>query len=244
MPGYMMHLCEAAYIENIILNSDKGDVDTVISRALISVFNSPDSTNEFLLGTVLPDAVSDKSLTHFRPPWQDNLITKYPNMHYLTERHNPDHLTAADLGILAHLYMDSIYVEEFWPRYFQFEDSSGKPTCVSNNIDHVKMTAISRQSDETIIPIRDFFSDRYFYGDYNITNPLFQIDFAPAIPNIAPVSLTISECNAFSPEMLRRDLSLFVSAEPPVQKATTNVFPYDDLKEFTVSCADRFLYLY
>ena len=84
MPGYMMHLCEAAYIENIILNSDKGDVDTVISRALISVFNSPDSTNEFLLGTVLPDAVSDKSLTHFRPPWQDNLITKYPNMHYLT----------------------------------------------------------------------------------------------------------------------------------------------------------------
>ena len=43
MPGYMMHLCEAAYIENIILNSDKGDVDTVISRALISVFNSPDS---------------------------------------------------------------------------------------------------------------------------------------------------------------------------------------------------------
>ena len=35
MPGYMMHLCEAAYIENIILNSDKGDVDTVISRALI-----------------------------------------------------------------------------------------------------------------------------------------------------------------------------------------------------------------
>ena len=61
MPGYMMHLCEAAYIENIILNSDKGDVDTVISRALISVFNSPDSTNEFLLGTVLPDAVSDRS---------------------------------------------------------------------------------------------------------------------------------------------------------------------------------------
>ena len=54
MPGYMMHLCEAAYIENIILNSDKGDVDTVISRALTSVFNSPDSTNEFLLGTVLP----------------------------------------------------------------------------------------------------------------------------------------------------------------------------------------------
>ena len=50
MPGYMMHLCEAAYIENIILNSDKGDVDTVISRALISVFNSPDSTNEFLPG--------------------------------------------------------------------------------------------------------------------------------------------------------------------------------------------------
>ncbi len=244
MPGYMMHLCEGTYIEDIILNSDKGDVDTVISRALVSVFNSPDSTNEFLLGTVLPDAVSDKSLTHFRPSWQDDLITKYPDMHFLTEQYTPEHLTAADLGILAHLYMDSIYVEEFWPRYFQFEDSSGKPTCVSDDIDHVKMTAISRQSEGTIIPIRDFFSNRYFYGDYNITNPLFQTDFAPVIPDIVPVSLTISECSAFSPEMLNRDLSLFISAEPPIRKAATNVFPYDDLKKFIVRCADRFLYLY
>ena len=40
MPGYMMHLCEAAYIENIILNSDKGDVDTVISRALMNFFSA------------------------------------------------------------------------------------------------------------------------------------------------------------------------------------------------------------
>lgn len=244
MPGYMMHLCEGTYIKENILVSGRSAVDTVISRALTSVFSSPDLTNEFLLGTVLPDAVADKSLTHFRPSWQDNLITKYPDMGCLTEQYAPEDLTAADLGILAHLYMDSIYVEEFWPRYFQFEDSSGTPTCVSEDIDHVKMTAASRQSEGTIIPIRDFFSDRYFYGDYNITNPLFQADFAPVIPDIVPVSLTISQCKVFSPDMLRRDLSHFISAGPYIQGKTTNVFPYNDLKEFIASCADRFLYLY
>lgn len=244
MPGYMMHLCEGCCILNQILRSDSKVPDTILSKLLSAHAASPDFANEFLLGTVIPDAVSDKSLTHFRPKWQDDLITKYPDIPLLISSHTPESLTAADLGILAHLHMDALYVENFWPKYFIFEDAQNKPICVSDDIDHVRMRGLSMQPQDTLIPLTVFFSDRYFYGDYNITNPLFQRDFAPTIPKIVPIYLTIDECNAFSYERLSEDLSHFIDSEPPADGGNTNVFSYDDLRDFITICADTFLHLY
>lgn len=264
MPGYMMHLCEGCYILNILSDQSSTATGSVIAQAFARESKAPDFTNNFLLGTIIPDAVSDKSLTHFRPTWQNDLITKYPDMTRLIHDHPASELTAADLGVLAHLYMDSLYVEEFWPRYFEFEDISDTTTCVSDMIDHVRMKHSSMQPADSIIPIRDFFSDRYFYGDYNITNPVFQSDFSPVIPDVMPVPLSITECSVFSIARLKQDLSHFTrvgfsacnaqsfNAQPfnvqsfnaHIQNIQTRVFPYTDLKKFIINCAYTFFDLY
>ena len=116
MPGYIIHLCEGRYIAD---------------KLHISKESQPELLNDFLLGCVLPDAVMDKALTHFRPEWQNDLITKYPDIDHILSEYPVEAMAPADLGILAHLMMDAAYVEEFWPQYFQFEADDNTPTCVT-----------------------------------------------------------------------------------------------------------------
>ena len=97
MPGYIIHLCEGRYIAD---------------KLHISKESQPELLNDFLLGCVLPDAVMDKALTHFRPEWQNDLITKYPDIDHILSEYPVEAMTPADLGILAHLMMDAAYVEE------------------------------------------------------------------------------------------------------------------------------------
>lgn len=243
MPGYMMHLCEGSYILKKLKNTDFSADNTPITQLLSNGITDASSENEFLLGSVLPDAVSDKSATHFRPAWQDNLITKYPDMSRIINNHPCQSLTIADLGVLAHLHMDSLYVEEFWPKYFNFENSFNENTCVSTDIDHVRMTGLSRQPAGSCIPIDQFFSDKYFYGDYSITNPLFQADFSPTIPVIVPVHLSIIEFSLIQRSKLAGDLSHFINA-PGALGHNCNVFSYEDLRNFIIDCANRFFELY
>ena len=47
MPGYIIHLCEGRYIAD---------------KLHISKESQPELLNDFLLGCVLPDAVTDKAL--------------------------------------------------------------------------------------------------------------------------------------------------------------------------------------
>lgn len=223
MPGYMMHLCEGKCILDEMKQSGR-------------IF-SDDEANDFLLGCVLPDAVDDKELTHFRPAWQQGLITKYPDLNRLTLLYPTDRMTAADLGILAHLMMDSHYVTDFWPSFFRFEDEDGLPTAITDDIDHVKL------SDGRLIPPGVFFSHEYFYGDYDATNGLFLRDFKPSIPDVRRVSLTIAECRAFSPSRLICDLKQFALAasSPAPYKACTHVFSYEAMRDFVKDEAERFL---
>ena len=223
MPGYMMHLCESEYILRRV-TSIHGDL--------------------FRLGSVLPDAVTDKAQTHFHSSWQKDLITKYPDMSWIINKYPVCDMTAADLGALAHLHLDSLYVERFWPQFFRFEASDNRPTCVTSDIDHVRMTSRSMQPADTLIPFKVFFSEEYFYGDYNVTNPVFMSDFSPSIPEVKEIDLSIAECRAFSPQTLRADLEHFISCPAPPDGGMTRVFPYEELKQFIISSADEFIHEY
>ena len=228
MPGYIIHLCEGRYIAD---------------KLHISKESQPELLNDFLLGCVLPDAVMDKALTHFRPEWQNDLISRCADIDHILSEYPVEAMTPADLGILAHLMMDAAYVEEFWPQYFQFEAGDNTPTCVTRDIDHVRMHELSMQPEGRCIPFRDFFSEQFFYGDYNVTNPLFIRDFSPIIPKVSSPDMTIKKCLCFSQSRLQSDLDSFTSIDTDVGNNTTNVFPYKALKDFVISQADRFLRL-
>ena len=114
---------------------------------------------------------------------------------------------------------------------------------MTRDIDHVRMHELSMQPEGRCIPFRDFFSEQFFYGDYNVTNPLFIRDFSPIIPKVSSPDMTIKKCLCFSQSRLQNDLDSFTSIDTDVGNNTTNVFPYKALKDFIISQADRFLRL-
>lgn len=226
MPGYMMHLCEGTYI---------------INKLNLSVDDNSGTCNDFLLGTIIPDAVSDKSLTHFRPQWQHDLITKYPDINSVIDAYPTNLMTAADLGIISHLMMDAAYVKDFWPKYFHFESLSDTETAIANDIHHVRMTQNSMQPNGCTIPFSEFFSSKFFYGDYDITNPLFFSDMHPYIPSLKSCDISIIPCRMYDHVKLAGDIANFTLHDEHTAALTTSVFPYADLKSFVIECADSFL---
>lgn len=223
MPGYMMHLCEGNYILDKLRHGGK--------------LLSDDDANAFLLGCVLPDAVDDKELTHFRPSWQSCRITKYPDLDYVLSRYPTELMTPADIGIIAHLALDSHYVTDFWHDFFSFEDDCGRPTTITADIARVRL------SGGSLVPLDVFFSRDYFYGDYDATNGLFIRDFRPVIPDVTDVAITIAECRAFSASALSHDLRCFASydALSSSEQTDTHVFTYEAMRDFVTAEAERFL---
>ena len=105
------------------------------------------------------------------------------------------------------------------------------------------MTAKSMQHTDHTIPIGEFFSDRYFYGDYNVTNSRFKQDFHPAIPQVTSPQLIIRECSGYSKARLAEDLAHFVDTKYPDDSAHTHVFPYKDMCQFLTDASERFFEL-
>lgn len=239
MPCYIMHLCEGQIIYNSIKQSENVLQNCPVAAAQLSL---PDAMDSFLTGTIIPDAIDDKSITHFRPAYQGDLITKYPDVDHILELYPLSHMTLADLGILAHLHMDYLYVDEFWPHFFRFEDKSGGATTVTSDIDHVRMLRGSMAASDTLIDFAEFFSNKYFYGDYDITMPMFRRDYRPHIPVISPVDITVSECRFCYLDRLSSDIKNYIlSPAATVPQRSTNVFPYDALREFLSLSAEQFI---
>lgn len=223
MPGYIMHLCEGQYILNNI--------------------DMRGGENDFLLGCVMPDAVSDKNKTHFRPAWQSSHITKYPDIGHILELYPITRMTFADLGILAHLIMDARYVTDFWPRFFQFENEAGMAVTREADISCVRLTGESMQPAGTGISLHEFFSNDFFYGDYDRTGHRFQHDFHTVPPAVYRPELTISECSDISLSRLEADLKRFVCGHYLPDMPVTRVFPYDSLRDFVIQTAEDFISL-
>ena len=111
MPGFLMHLIEG----EMIINKINTGVTSAADSHLSAIKAAPE---QFLLGCILPDITDNKEKTHFRPAWQKNLITKYPELAHIRALYPDDAiLSPADYGILAHLHLDTHYVTDFWPEY-------------------------------------------------------------------------------------------------------------------------------
>ncbi len=119
-----------------------------------------------------------KDWTHFRPAWQKNQITKYPDMEFVLQKYSSTALSPIDFGILAHLHLDAGYVTDFWQDYFTFQKADGTPsTDIRDNL-YVKLYA----SPDLCIPLSEFFPKHIFTGEYDILNPILYRDFQPFVP--------------------------------------------------------------
>jgi hypothetical protein len=231
MPGFLMHLIEG---ENILKHMNK--------------CNSPDSRDylfcqQFLLGCILPDITDNKELTHFRPAWQKHLITKYPDMEYIFKAYVNDNLSAFDMGIIAHLQLDALYVTDFWPKYFYFQNEAGENSC-----DTREKLYVNIHSSNEIIPLKQFFSDEYFYGEYDILNPYLFKKYNINRPDINVYNkqfIHITECIPKNVDDIKQALDMYIHSYTSTSKDITHtyLFPPEDIIEFLNSSAEVFMTL-
>ena len=247
MPGFLMHLVEG----EMILNNLKKQIN--ISKTF---------TEEFMLGCIMPDVTSDKERTHFRPLYQKYQITKYPDMAAVYALYGNQELSPIDLGILAHLQLDASYVTDFWQHFFVFEDESG---AFSVDIRHPLFVRLLN-GQKARIPLADFFSDKWFYGEYDRINPVLNRQFHPFVPDHVPYrteDIHIKECIPEDAEMIKTSLSAYtgtakaIGSEDPAASSgdqvtgsdtrispddtcMTKIFPYKDIISFLREQADSY----
>ena len=149
MPGYIIHLAMAEEVlKGLNHTSDKFGY-------------------MYRIGSIVPDTEktgykqrshfwTDDMLSHFvRKPSLDMFLTQYGN------RMDEPYV----LGYYSHLLMDYNFVSYYWKEHYTFYDDNG---IICDDYDKVKWVH-NLDTDEQVA--RDtFFSDKYYYGDYDRMN--------------------------------------------------------------------------
>ena len=164
MPGYTMHLAEAAMLLPEL--EKRYPVDEAFR-------------NRFLLGTLLPDTKirGDKKVSHFWAEEDLDKIARAPRMERFQEEYAGRLSEPCILGYWAHLYLDCCYVEHFWPTMITFLDENGEREA---RTEHIARVRIEKSGEE--VPLKDFYTVEYYYGDYNRMNQYFFDRYAIQIP--------------------------------------------------------------
>lgn len=161
MPGYVIHLTEA----NMILQQMPDWYSALCSEMNLNL----SWKNEYLCGSVLPDAVpySEKEHTHFWDKGDMDKVLITPHLQRFMSQHKRNLLDPLVLGYLAHLHLDLVFFRDYFPRYIRFVNADGADTLTEKNIHHVELVLQPQQ-----ISLSQLFSDRFLYGDYTKLNTL------------------------------------------------------------------------
>ena len=121
--------------------------------------------NAFGVGNLIPDSVSDKTFSHFRHPSRNEKLMVYPDMDLFLNKYQHLLPDSSCLGYYFHLYVDRIYAKDYIPQIVSFYDENGQEASDRADITH----ALIKRTDE-LVPIKRFFSDEYYYGDFTKLN--------------------------------------------------------------------------
>ncbi len=155
MPGYVIHIAQAYRILDI----------------LGTAYDLPAAWREaFVTGNLLPDTrlKAEKEISHFWNPADLDKIAKAPDLSIFLGKYGNKLDEPVLLGYLSHLFLDALYVERFWPRIISFQDAEGRQREKSSEISRVFVNRLG-----TTVPVADFFSEKYYYGDYTKMNAYF-----------------------------------------------------------------------
>lgn len=155
MPGYTMHLAEAA----------------MLLPKLKKLYHTDEKwENRFLLGTLLPDTKirGDKKESHFWAAEDLDKMARAPKIELFLDKYGSRLPEPCLLGYYAHLYLDSKYVTDFWPDMLAFFDANGQE---AEKTTEITMVHVAKTGEN--VPIKDFYSVEYYYGDYNRMNKYF-----------------------------------------------------------------------
>lgn len=212
MPGYVMHLAVAGQIIKLCGIKDEKFI------------------NEFELGNIIPDAValSDKRQSHF---WDDDTWTKFvrkPNLKLFLDKYGGAHSRFREpyvFGYYCHLYFDRRFLEKYWQKHFRFYDDSMRE---AEGFDEVKKVLL--KDNGKIYDRWDFFSDKYYYGDYTLMNSHMLDKYNVKIPEYESVQAEIDEINTIDAKsQLKKLLELIDMNSDVSSKPRLKVFNIEEM---------------
>lgn len=213
MPGYVMHLAVA---EKIIRQC------RIIDKKYI---------NEFVIGSIVPDAVerNDKRYSHF---WDDDTYGKFerkPNLEMFLAKYKERLCEPYVFGYYCHLYLDRQFMDRYWSRHFKFYDDSMEAEEAFDLVTKVLLT-----DNNTVYGRAEFFSDKYYYGDYDRLNPYILKKYEVQTPELVVPEHEIDEISVnVVKESLRKRLEMVTH--------TSMSDAYEDVRVFNVADFEKLM---
>lgn len=215
MPGYIVHLTAAKIWMEQKKKPDSGEW-----------------MEKFLIGNLLPDAVEDKNLTHFRDPRTEGNRVQYPELDVFLRESGACRRTPFWWGFYYHLYIDACFFKEYMPRIVTFLDRNGKE---EQKIDRIITAKIHKSG--IYVSQQEFFSEAYYYGDFTKMNEIlkkrFQIGFEWRAQRELPDIWRIRA------ERQIRQMERFIE-ESKEKEGEFSVFDLEDLISFLRQKAKKF----
>lgn len=223
MPGFILHLTAAQMFLEMLPEAYR------LSR-------EKKEQNDFLAGTLLPDAPSDKRISHFRDPECFGKILEYPNAELFLEKYRNLIQNSICMGYYFHLYVDQRFFQEYLPRAVTYLDEKGRPSMEKNDVVKVRIN----RSGETP-GILEFCSEEYYYGDYTKMNTyLVKRYHIPMELDTRLVNPGISEVDVGDISMILEKLCGYLQV-PEEQVYKVKVFDVEELLGFLRRITKEFI---
>lgn len=224
MPGYVVHISESYKI-----------------LARLSKDSRIDSSwrERFIVGNLLPDTRlrREKCISHFWDPGEADKLAKGPNLKRFIDKYGDSPDDPIIFGYLSHLYLDRRYVCEFWPRNMKFLDAQGREAERERDITTVR---ILRSGEE--VPVEEFFSDHYYYGDYMKMNAYFIRKYHIQTPRWQEIGdIPIREVRLRDLDRICSSLEAHIHDSHPGDERKLKVFDLDEFETFMQEACCGFL---
>lgn len=152
MPGYILHLTAAHMFLDTLPKSDP-------------LCRRPDLQNDFYIGNLLPDTVSDKTASHFwNPRYLDRMVI-WPRPEEFRQKYQAHMHEPVYFGYYLHLYIDKVFFSGYLPQVVEYLDENGHPAELRRNICSVRL----KKTGQLLTP-EQYLSEECYYGDYTKMN--------------------------------------------------------------------------
>lgn len=215
MPGYIVHLTAAKLW--IAQRKEKYDEEWI---------------QKFLIGNLLPDAVENKEMTHFRDPKTRGNNVQYPELADFLHASAGMERTPFWWGFYYHLYIDACFFQEYMPRIVTFLNEKGEEEEKISQIVKAKIHKTGLYKTRA-----EYFSDDYYYGDFTKMNNVLIERFGLKLNRKYEADLP--EPWNIRAEWLFSKLETFMN-EAKVQNDELQVFDLEDLILFLKEKAEAF----
>lgn len=224
MPGYIMHLAEGKCIEAYL--AERGARFSKEEELL------------FTAGLLLPDTKrkKEKVTSHFWNPRDTDKLAIPPDLSLFLAEYGERLGEPLMLGYYAHLHLDWRFVDVFWPENFLFLNDAGEERVLQKEITQVRLSGKGQT-----VPVEEFYSKKWYYGDYSRMNCWFQKRYGLQVPAPGPLpDPGISQVDIRELDKVLEELGALFSQMERTEKEPLRVFDEERLDAFLRATAVQF----